>query len=158
MQGKLQEIEANDPEGLALSRACFAPYRHCYRVIHGAKPKQVDIQSSWRFFGYFYEGALVGRVEVKLSVKCLSISALAVDASYRRLGVANEILSELALAFPNAEHFSLWCVEETGNKAIFESMGFKAKAYEKSMIFELLDGGMATEWQMVKRINRREHE
>ncbi|MDF4359577.1 hypothetical protein P3514_20010, partial [Vibrio parahaemolyticus] len=41
--------------------------------------------------------------------------------------------------FSNADLLSVWCVEQTGNVAIFEALGFKVAERVESDIFELAD-------------------
>ena len=73
--------------------------------------------------------------------------------SYRRRGVAKELILGVARQHREVGGIFLTCIEQTGNAEVFSRMGFSGVSRATSPRFELIDGTGATEVEMVLKLN-----
>jgi ribosomal protein S18 acetylase RimI-like enzyme len=133
----IERLPSTDPSLIALSKSVFAEIRNIYRPTVLAQQNKMASTDDWTYFGYYSEQQLVAIVGVKPCGDRLHLSELAVASTSRRKGVARHLISEVQQMFPHANQISVWCVEQTGNVNVFESLGFKVVERIESDYFEL---------------------
>ena len=133
----IERLPSIDPSLIALSKSVFAEIRNIYRPTVLAQQNKMASTDDWTYFGYYSEQRLVAVVSVMLSDDTLHLSALTVASTSRRKGVARHLILEVQQMFPHANQISVWCVEQTGNVNVFESLGFKVVERIESDYFEL---------------------
>ncbi|EHZ2575559.1 GNAT family N-acetyltransferase [Vibrio parahaemolyticus] len=135
----IKQVSGTNQSLLSLSKTSFSELRKIYRPISESQSKQASSRAEWTCLGYYLEHQLVGLIKARLSGNTLNLSTLAVMPEYRKRGVARNLILEAERVFSNADLLSVWCVEQTGNVAIFEALGFKVAERVESDIFELAD-------------------
>ncbi|QFT12467.1 GNAT family N-acetyltransferase [Vibrio sp. THAF190c] len=150
----IERLPSTDPSLIAFSKTVFAELRSIYRPTMLAQQNKMASTGDWTYFGYYLEQRLVAVVSVKLSGDTLHLSALAVSSTSRRKGVARHLISEVQQMFPHANQISVWCVEQTGNVNVFESLGFKVVERIESDDFELTNtsGEKAIEVRLERKL------
>ncbi|KDN26975.1 acetyltransferase [Vibrio fortis] len=150
----IERLPSTDPSLIALSNTVFAELRNIYRPTVLAQQNKMTSTDDWTYFGYYLEQRLVAVASVKLSGDTLHLSALAVASTSRRKGVARYLISEVQKMFPHANQISVWCVEQTGNVNVFESLGFKVVESVESDYFELTNTSdeKATEVRLERKL------
>ena len=150
----IERLPSTDPSLMALSNTVFAELRSIYRPTMLAQQNKMASTDDWTYFGYYSEQQLVAVVSVKLSGDTLHLSALAVASTSRRKGVARHLISKVKQMFPHASQISVWCVEQTGNVNVFESLGFKVVERIESDYFELTNtsGEKAIEVRLERKL------
>ena len=133
----IKRLPSTDASLVELSNTVFAELRNIYRPTALAQQNKMTSADDWSYFGYYSQQRLIAVVCVKLNGDTLHLSALAVASTSRRKGVARHLISEVQQMFPHANQVSVWCVEQTGNVNVFESLGFKVVERIVSDYFEL---------------------
>ncbi|MCE2571873.1 GNAT family N-acetyltransferase [Motilimonas eburnea] len=138
----------DDADVIALSKQCFAELRQIYRPTQQAKQNKAASSREWTCFGYHKDGQLVGVIETLCLDGEIHIRGLGVAREARRQGVARSLVDFVTSHYVNAHLASLWCVEQTGNTAVFQALGFRAVQWVESELCILVEGSKATEIQL----------
>ncbi|MEJ3630602.1 GNAT family N-acetyltransferase, partial [Vibrio vulnificus] len=109
-------------------------------------------KSEWSCFGFHVDEVLVGVVEAKQVGSELQLSSLAVAPSFRQKGVARKLVDFVVTQFKSINSVSVWCVEQTGNVAVFKALGFNVVQRFDSDFFILSDGSKAVEVQLKQKV------
>ena len=147
-----QQLDANEKLVVELSERCFDELRQVYRPTKLAVSNKNSANCEWSCFGFHVDQALVGVVEAKQVGSELQLSSLAVASSFRRKGVARKLVDFVVRQFKPINSVSVWCVEQTGNVAIFKALGFNVVQRFDSDLFILSDGSKAIEVQLKQKI------
>ncbi|WP_413777504.1 GNAT family N-acetyltransferase [Vibrio cidicii] len=106
----------------------------------------------WSCFGFHVDQVLVGVVEAKQVGSELQLSSLAVAPSFRQKGVARKLVDFVVTQFTPINSVSVWCVEQTGNVAVFKALGLKVVQRFDSDFFILSDGSKSVEVQLKQKV------
>ena len=148
------QLDSSNQQLIELSEECFSELRTIYYPNKLAKAQKGALNNNWVSFGYFVSDKLVACVDVKLSDKALSLSSLSVNKKYRRQGIARKLVYGVIDKFENVDIASLWCVKQTGNVLLFESLNFNVIQEVRSELFNLTKGGCAIEVQLTLCCNK----
>ncbi|MFA0570583.1 GNAT family N-acetyltransferase [Vibrio gallaecicus] len=148
----IKQLEVSDESVVQLSQQCFEELRKIYHPTEMAKINKTREPGEWKCFGFYSGGALVAVVKAKLVDSELQISSLAVMPNFRRQGVARSLLKSTISHFQSVCSVSVWCVEQTGNVAIFIALGFKVVQRFDSDYFALANGETAIEVQLKQEV------
>jgi len=151
----IKQLDNDDKAAVKLSQQCFKELRKIYRPTKIAEKKKEQETNEWQSFGFYANEVLVAVVEAKLLGSELQIRSLTVDSNFRRQGIARNLLNATISSFPSANSISVWCVEQTGNVAIFHALGFKVVQRFESDYFVLANGEKAVEVQLKQKITSR---
>ena len=101
-------------------------------------------------------GGLVGAVSFYLTEQQVRLFAVAVDPDWRRRGIARALIEWIADNVCSETHpeLGLYTVEETGNAAIFERLGFCIVSRRVAVDAVSPSGGPVHELDMVLRVIR----
>lgn len=149
----IRQLEKTNSQLLELSKESFSELRVIYSPNKLAKELKGSLKSNWISFGYFASDKLVACVDVKLSDGELNFSSLSVNKKHRRQGLARKLIYGVFDKFENVHTASLWCVKQTGNVQVFESLNFKVAQEVKSELFNLINGDCAIEVQLKLSMN-----
>ena len=133
----------------AIRRSSFDELRKIYVLSKPdgmATPHSVD--SEWQPVAVLYAALAVAYFEYRRQDNALEIKSLCVAAAMRRRGILRQLLEQLSVQYQTA--ISLWCVEHTGNQAIFARVGFHLLHAEVSPYFTTPDGRPIMEYQMLR--------
>lgn len=151
----IKPLDSTLDEVQSLAKSGFQTLRAIYRPTETAKQRKNSRSNEWRCYGYFVEGSLAAVVEANYDKENIELSSLAVAPEYRKQGIATALINLLTVVYPEAKAISLWCVEQTGNVAIFAAMGFTVVSRVESELFEMVDGSQAIEVQLSKRVYKK---
>ena len=144
---QFQPIPCSYPPALDLSRRCFVALREVYRPRSGVTGRG---SKGWQSWGAVEEGRLLAVIDARVNAGYLELSALAVEPAYRRRGLARALIDAVHTHLAPDLGASLWCVEQTGNLAIFDALGFQPVWRGESAIFILPCGATATEVKLTR--------
>ena len=147
----IKQVNLSDASVLLLSRKCFDELRKIYKPTEEAKRNKSKSSDDWTCYGYFINDELAGVIDVKLQDNELQLSSLAIEPKYRRNGFSRKLIAGAASYYSGINILSVWCVEQTGNVAIFEALGFSVVERLESELFEVVDGSKAIEVQLKQR-------
>jgi ribosomal protein S18 acetylase RimI-like enzyme len=136
-----------------LHEVCFTELRAIYYPTKAAEELKGSSTTDWVSFGYFISEKLVAGIEVNPKEGELSLRSLVVSNDYRRQGVARKLVYGVINSFADIKIVSLWCVKQTGNVQMFESLGFKVIQEFQSELLEAVDGGKVIEVQLQLSLN-----
>lgn len=148
--------EIEKPAALELARLAFDELRNVYSpTSEGTARAAAEASDFSRLVAVEEDGAVVGTLLYRYESDRIHIRALAVAPTYRRRGVARQLLDSVTeIAKRRASHaLSLWAVAETGNVEVFKRLGFFPIKHEKSAILRLAEGGPATDVYMEKMLD-----
>ncbi|HHY0523240.1 GNAT family N-acetyltransferase [Vibrio parahaemolyticus] len=148
----IKQIDANEKPVVELSERCFDELRQVYRPTELAVSNKNSAKSEWSCFGFHVDQVLVGVVEAKQIGSELQLRSLAVAPSFRQKGVARKLVDFVVTQFKPINSVSIWCVEQTGNVAIFKALGFNVVQRFDSDFFILSDGSKAVEVQLKLKV------
>ena len=148
----IKQLDIYDEAVAKLSQQCFEELRQIYRPTEIAEKNKAQETDGWKAFGFYSDEVLVAVVETKLLGSVLQIRSLAVDSNFRRQGIARSLLKSTISYFQSANSVSVWCVEQTGNVAIFIALGFKVVQRFESDYFVLANGEKAVEIQLKQKV------
>ncbi|HAS6281742.1 GNAT family N-acetyltransferase [Vibrio vulnificus] len=148
----IRQLDANEKSVVELSERCFDELRQVYRPTEVAVSNKNSAKSEWSCFGFHVDEVLVGVVEAKQVGSELQLSSLAVAPSFRQKGVARKLIDFVVTQFKSINSVSVWCVEQTGNVAVFEALGFNVVQRFDSDFFILSDGSKAVEVQLKQKV------
>ncbi|EOV6297538.1 TPA: GNAT family N-acetyltransferase [Vibrio parahaemolyticus] len=148
----IKQIDANEKPVVELSERCFDELRQVYRLTELAVSNKNSAKSEWSCFGFHVDQVLVGVVEAKQIGSELQLRSLAVAPSFRQKGVARKLVDFVVTQFKPINSVSIWCVEQTGNVAIFKALGFNVVQRFDSDFFILSDGSKAVEVQLKLKV------
>ena len=148
----IKQLDANEKSVVELSERCFDELRQIYRPTELAVSNKNSAKREWSCFGFHVDQVLVGVVEAKLIGSELQLSSLAVDPSFRQQGIARRLVDFIITQFKSINSVSVWCVEQTGNVAIFKALGFNVVQRFDSDFFILSDGSKAIEVQLKQKV------
>lgn len=132
-------VDVNHADVITLSKQCFGELRQIYRPTQQAKQNKAASTREWTCFGYHKDDQLVGVIETQFLDGEIHIRGLAVAREARRQGVARSLVDFVTSHYVNAHLASLWCVEQTGNTAVFQALGFRVVQRVESEIFTLVN-------------------
>lgn len=139
----------------AIRHASFDELRKIYvlaRPEGGATPHGIGgalgIDAEWLAVAVLFSGSAVAYFEYRRQDNVLAIKSLCVATAMRRRGILRQLLEQLSAEYKTA--MSLWCVEHTGNQAIFARVGFHLQHAEISPYFTTPDGRPIMEYQMLR--------
>lgn len=118
---------SNDtPQIQAVTDAAFATVRDVYRPNPDAIPTSENVELDSITIVALVDGHIVGAVTIYPDAAVLIVSQLAVDPKYRSQGVARRLLQSANDAGEKLGAIQLraYTIQETGNVAIFERLGF----------------------------------
>ncbi|MEM6231459.1 MULTISPECIES: GNAT family N-acetyltransferase [Gammaproteobacteria] len=148
----IKQLDANEKSVVELSRRCFNELRQVYRPTELGVSNKNSAKSEWSCFGFHVDQVLVGVVEAKQIGSELQLSSLAVAPSFRQKGVARKLVDFVVTQFKPINSVSVWCVEQTGNVAIFKALGFNVVQRFDSDFFILSNGSKAIEVQLKQKV------
>ncbi len=144
----IQQLTSKNNDLVELRKACFSELRKIYHPNKLAKVRKVTSSSNGLSFGYFISEKLLACVDVHLLNGELCLSTLAVSKDFRGQGIARKLIYAVIDKYETVNTVSVWCVKQTGNVAIFESLGFKVVQEVESELFDIVKGGIAMEVQL----------
>ncbi|MCF8780975.1 GNAT family N-acetyltransferase [Vibrio sp. IRLE0018] len=145
----IRQLDANEKSVVELSERCFDELRQVYRPTVVAVSNKNSAKSEWSCFGFHFDEVLVGAKQVGSE---LQLSSLAVAPSFRQKGVARKLIDFVVTQFKSINSVSAWCVEQTGNVAVFKALGFNVVQRFDSDFFILSDGSKAVEVQLKQKV------
>ncbi|HCG6539966.1 TPA: GNAT family N-acetyltransferase [Vibrio parahaemolyticus] len=145
----IKQLDANEKSVVELSERCFDELRQVYRPTELAVSNKNSAKSEWSCFGFHVDEVLV---EAKQVGSELQLSSLAVAPSFRQKGVARTLVDFVVTQFKRINSVSVWCVEQTGNVAVFKALGFNVVQRFDSDFFILSDGSKAVEVQLKQKV------
>ncbi|HDZ9686330.1 TPA: GNAT family N-acetyltransferase [Vibrio cholerae] len=145
----IRQLDANEKSVVELSERCFDELRQVYRPTEVAVSNKNSAKSEWSCFGFHFDEVLVGAKQVGSE---LQLSSLAVAPSFRQKGVARKLIDFVVTQFKSINSVSVWCVEQTGNVAVFKALGFNVVQRFDSDFFILSDGSKAVEVQLKQKV------
>ncbi|HCG5296731.1 TPA: GNAT family N-acetyltransferase [Vibrio parahaemolyticus] len=145
----IKQLDLNEKSVVELSECCFDELRQVYRPTELAVSNKNSAKSEWSCFGFHVDQVLV---EAKQVGSELQISSLAVAPSFRQKGVARKLVDFVVTQFKPINSVSVWCVEQTGNVAVFKTLGFNVIQRFDSDFFILSDGSKAVEVQLKQKV------
>ncbi|EKL0034179.1 GNAT family N-acetyltransferase [Vibrio vulnificus] len=148
----IKQLDPNEKSVVELSGRCFDELRQVYRPTELAVSNKNRAKREWSCFGFHVDQVLVGVVEAKQVGSELQLSSLAVAPSFRQKGVARKLVDFVVTQFTPINSVSVWCVEQTGNVAVFKALGFKVVQRFDSDFFILFDGSQAVEVQLKQKV------
>ncbi|HDY7997780.1 TPA: GNAT family N-acetyltransferase [Vibrio vulnificus] len=148
----IKQLDINEKSVVELSKSCFDELRQIYRPTESAVGNKHSAKSDWSCFCFHVDQVLVGVVEAKQVGSELQLSSLAVAPSFRQKGIARSLIDFVVTQFKPINSVSVWCVEQTGNVAIFEALGFNVVQRFDSDLFILADGSKAIEVQLKQKV------
>jgi len=98
---------------------------------------------------------VLGTAEYVAKGENIYIQGVAVDPNYLRCGVCASLIEAIEAFARDAkfEKLTLCAIEETGNVAIFEKLGFRVRNRMISPSYESPRGGAVTEVEMEKVVS-----
>ena len=110
----------------AIMDAAFSTVRDVYRPNPDALPTSENVQLDSETIVALLDGHIIGAVTIYQDANVLRVSQLAVDPKYRRQGVARQLLRSAYESGKKTgvKELRLSTIQETGNVAIFERLGF----------------------------------
>ncbi len=104
----------------------FETVRHIYRPSPAAQANRPQTQGAFRRLIALYGERIIGTVQYTFDEDRLHLIALATHPDYRQQGVARQIVATLIdIGTRHRQRaLSLSTIRETGNRPIFEKMGF----------------------------------
>ncbi len=117
----IKQLDSNEKLVVELSERCFDELRQVYRPTELALSNKNSTKSEWSCFGFHVDQVLVGVVEAKQVGSELQLSSLSVAPSFRQKGVARKLVDFVVTQFKPINSVSVWCVEQTGNVAVFKA-------------------------------------
>ncbi|WP_170320345.1 GNAT family N-acetyltransferase [Vibrio cidicii] len=148
----IKQLDANEKSVVELSERCFDELRQVYRPTELAVSNKNNAKSEWSCFGFHVDQVLIGIVEARQVGSELQLSSLAVAPSFRQKGVARKLVDFVVTQFKRIDSVSVWCVEQTGNVAVFKALGFDVVQRFDSDFFILSDGSKAVEVQLKQNV------
>ncbi|EHR0918775.1 GNAT family N-acetyltransferase [Vibrio parahaemolyticus] len=148
----IKQLDSNEKSVVELSERCFDELRQVYRPTELALSNKNRTKSEWICFGFHVDQVLVGVVEAKQVGSELQLSSLSVAPSFRQKGVARKLVDFVVTQFKPIDSVSVWCVEQTGNVAVFKALGFNVVQRFDSDFFILSDGSKAVEVQLKQKV------
>ncbi|WP_170903748.1 GNAT family N-acetyltransferase [Vibrio sp. 11-4(1)] len=148
----IKQLDSNEKSVVELSECCLDELRQVYRPTELAVSNKNSAKSEWSCFGFHVDQVLVGVVEAKQVGSELQIGSLAVAPSFRQKGVARKLVDFVVTQFKPINSVSVWCVEQTGNVAVFKALGFNVIQRFDSAFFILSDGSKAVEVQLKQKV------
>ncbi|OJI58197.1 GNAT family N-acetyltransferase [Vibrio vulnificus] len=148
----IKQLDSNEKSVVELSGRWFDELRQVYRPTELALSNKNSTKSEWSCFGFHVDQVLVGVVEAKQVGSELQLSSLAVAPSFRQKGVARKLVDFVVTQFKPINSVSVWCVEQTGNVAVFKALGFNVVQRFDSDFFILADGSKAVEVQLKQKV------
>ncbi|MFO6422092.1 GNAT family N-acetyltransferase [Motilimonas sp. KMU-193] len=135
----IKPVDVNDADVVALSKQCFAELRQIYTPTQQAKQNRTATAREWTCFGYYKNDRLVGVIETQCLNSEIHIRGLAVATDCRRQGIARSLVDFVTRYYADARFASLWCVEQTGNTAVFQALRFRPVQRIESELFTLVN-------------------
>ncbi|EHK9186335.1 GNAT family N-acetyltransferase [Vibrio vulnificus] len=148
----IKQLDANEKSVVELSERCFDELRQVYRPTELAVSNKNNAKSEWSCFGFHVDQVLIGIVEARQVGSELQLSSLAVAPNFRQKGVARKLVDFVVTQFKRIDSVSVWCVEQTGNVAVFKALGFDVVQRFDSDFFILSDGSKAVEVQLKQKV------
>ncbi|EHH1187557.1 GNAT family N-acetyltransferase [Vibrio vulnificus] len=148
----IKQLDANEKSVVELSERCFDELRQVYRPTELAVSNKNNAKSEWSCFGFHVDQVLIGIVEARQVGSELQLSSLAVAPSFRQKGVARKLVDFVVTQFKCIDSVSVWCVDQTGNVAVFKALGFNVVQRFDSDFFILSDGSKAVEVQLKQKV------
>ncbi len=145
----IKQLDVNEKSVVELSERCFDELRQVYRPTELAVSNKNSAKSEWSCFGFHVDEVLV---EAKQVGSELQLSSLAVAPSFRQKGVARKLVDFVVTQFKRINSVSVWCVEQTGNVAVFKALGFNVVQRFDSDFFILSDGSKAVEVHLKQKV------
>jgi ribosomal protein S18 acetylase RimI-like enzyme len=123
----IREATRDDMSAAAqLLEAAFSPLRPIYQPVGEALARQQQRYSEGVRIVAEVEGRIVGTTQFVVRDKFIHLIGLAVDAAFRRRGVARKLIERIvAIGRSVGRHLvRLDTIRETGNVAVFTKLGF----------------------------------
>jgi len=136
-----------------LGENAFAELRSVYEPSPLAKEMHAGMGELGRLVAEA-DGRFVGTVRYRVSGMCLHVTGLAVSPDSRSRGIARRLITQLASLAKErgCSKMGLYAVEQTGNVAVFERLGFHVVAASPAQYSISVDGRPLTEAYMERAV------
>lgn len=148
----IKQLDSNEKSVVELPESCFDELRQVYRPTELAVSNKNSAKSEWSCFGFHVDQVLVWVVEAKQVGSELQLSSLVVAPSFLQKGIARKLVDFVVTQFKPINSVSVWCVEQTGNVAVFKALCFNVDQRFDSDFFILSDGSKAVEVQLKQKV------
>jgi ribosomal protein S18 acetylase RimI-like enzyme len=140
---------ADEQRVAEVTSAAFAPLRRVYRPGPAALAGKAVLDAATRRLvaESTPDGIVVGTVGYRVAADRLEVTGLAVAPRHQRQGVARALIARLAsvAAGRGLKSLTLYTIRQTGNKSVFERLGFRVESEQDAAAFESVTGAPLTE-------------
>ncbi|HCH6231690.1 GNAT family N-acetyltransferase [Vibrio parahaemolyticus] len=142
--------EDNDTFNKIISES-FIELRGYYILKDSFKKTESNNNSDWNRCFIYLNDEPIGYFEFKQKHQLINLKSLCIKKEKREQGILHNIVEYIRNEYKQS--ISLWCVEGTNNKLIFEKVGFKVIEVEESALFSSPDGSTIKEIRMINPFN-----
>ena len=144
----------DEAEIAEVGRLVTEDLRKVYRPAPVAAEQRTSIANRLQRLVATVNDRVVASVQYYFTGDCVAFLELGVHPEFRRHGIARALVQELERIgeATGATALTLYTIRETGNVAIFESLGFSVESEQPTSLFESTSRDALTEVLMKKHL------
>ena len=144
----------DEAEIAEVDRLSTEDLRKVYRPAPAAVELRTSIANRLQRLVATVNDRVVATVQYYFNGDCVAVLELGVHPESRRHGLARALVEELERIgeATGATALTLYTIRQTGNVAIFESLGFSVESEQPTSLFESASGDALTEVLMKKHL------